>query len=107
MKRKIITQIIQKDEIDVLCIQESKMSKLDSRVYGELWGDCEVEKREMEAVNCAGGVVMMWGKGNFQINDQFLGSNVVGLKGIKKEEVEETVIMNVYSSCNMTAKGTL
>lgn len=42
-----------------------------------------------------------WGKGNFQINDKFLGSDVVGVKGMWKEEMEETIIVNIYSFFNM------
>lgn len=104
VKRKVIRKIIQDEEVDVVCIQESKLTKLDARVCGELWGECEVEWREVEAINSAGGVVTLWGNGNFQISDQFLGSNVIGLKGIWKEETEETVIVNIYSPCNMAGK---
>ena len=99
--------MIMKEEVEVLCLQETKMSKLDSRVCGELWGDREVEWREVEAVNSAGGVITMWGKGNYEVEEQVLGSNFIGLKGTWKEETETTVIVNVYSPCNMVGKRAL
>lgn len=43
VKRKVIKKLIQKEEVDVVCIQESKLSKLDLRMGGEMWGDKEVE----------------------------------------------------------------
>lgn len=66
VKREVIRQIIQKEEVDVVCIQESKLTKFDSKVCNEVWGDKEVEWREVEAINRAGGVFIMWGKGNFK-----------------------------------------
>lgn len=107
VKRKVIKKLIQKEEVDVVCIQESKLSKLDLRMGGEMWGDKEVEWREVEAVNNAGGVITMWGRGNLQINDVFLGNNVVGIKGMWKEEMYDTAIVNVYSPCNMAGKRAL
>ena len=104
VKRRVIRQLIQKEEVDVVCIQESKMAKLDRRVGRELWGDCEVEWREVEAINNAGGVLTLWGKRKFKVNDQVLGNNFVGIKGTWKEETEEMVIVNMYSLCNIVGK---
>lgn len=43
----------------MLCIQESKLPKLDSKLSGEIWGDREVEWREVEAINSVGGVLIL------------------------------------------------
>lgn len=36
--------------------------------------------------------------------DQFIGSNVVGVKGVWKGETEETIIVNVYSPYTVQGK---
>lgn len=37
----------------------------------------------------------------------FFRNNVVGIKGLWKEETKETIIVNVYSPCNMAGKKAL
>lgn len=51
MKKKVIRQLIQKEKVDVLCIEESKMTKLDSKVCREMLGDREMKWREVETIN--------------------------------------------------------
>lgn len=36
VKWKVVRQLIQNEEVDVICIQESKLTKLDLKVCGEL-----------------------------------------------------------------------
>lgn len=49
----------------------------------------------------------MWGKGKFQLNDQFLGGNVVGVKGVWRNDIEEKIIINIYSPCNLVGEREL
>lgn len=53
VKRRVIRQLMLKEEVDILYIQESKITKMDLKVCGAIWGDKEVEWREVEAVNSA------------------------------------------------------
>ena len=40
------------------------------------------------------------------MTEEFLGVGVLGLKGVWKDEVEEVVIVNVYSPCSLGGKET-
>lgn len=45
VKKRVIRELVQKEDVGVLCIQESKVVKVELRLCGELWGDQEVEWR--------------------------------------------------------------
>ena len=63
VKRKALKQIVMKEKVEILCVQESKLEVVDQKICKEVWGDSEVEWRAVPATNRAGGIITLWGKG--------------------------------------------
>ena len=82
IKRKVVKQLVKEKEVEMLCIQESKLEIVDLRICKQVWGDSEVEWKVIPALNSAGGIITMWNKGDFSVTEEFLGVGVLGLKGV-------------------------
>lgn len=57
--------MVTKEEIDMLCLQESKWENISDEVCCSIWGDKEVEWKIVPTINKASGVISLWRKGMF------------------------------------------
>lgn len=71
-KWKEIREVIAREELDMICIQESKMEVNLDKVCGAIWGDSGVVWKHVSTINQGGSSVWMCG------GEGFL---VIGLKG--------------------------
>ena len=51
---------------DIVCFQETKMSSLNSFVVQSLWGSSFLDWVVLDAINTAGGVLLVWDKRVFE-----------------------------------------
>lgn len=104
LKSKLVKNTVKKEEVDILCVQESKLLSIDIQICSEVWGDREVDWRFVPAQNSSGGIITMWGKGDFIVRDMVVGDGALGIKEVWKNEEKETILVNVYSMCNFAGK---
>lgn len=97
----MLRELIAKHQIDMLLIQETKMEVLDLRICNQIWGDSGFEWQASPAINRGGGLLCVWKQGSFLLQDCVRGSAFIGLLGKWGDMVEDSVVVNVYSSCRI------
>jgi exonuclease III len=61
-KRVVLKNWLRKWKVDVVCLQETKLDKMDGRVIHSIWGNRFVGWEVLNAVNTASGVLLLWDK---------------------------------------------
>ena len=61
-KQVVLKNWLRKWKVDVVCLQETKLDKVDGRVISNIWGNRFVGWEVLNAVNTAGGVLLLWDK---------------------------------------------
>ncbi|XP_058775967.1 uncharacterized protein LOC131650266 [Vicia villosa] len=98
-KRKRVGYHIQKGDVDICFIQETKLSGIECNVVKELWGDNQVEWSYLDANGASGGILTMWKKDLFNLIFSFRGDGFLGLCVEKDDKL--IYFVNVYASCDI------
>jgi hypothetical protein len=61
-KRVVLKNWLRKWKVDVICLQETKLDKVDGRMISSIWGNRFAGWEVLDAVNTAGGVLLLWDK---------------------------------------------
>ena len=61
-KREILRNWLCNWKVDVVCLQETKLDKVDWRLIQNIWGNRYVAWEVLNAVNTVGGVLLLWDK---------------------------------------------
>ncbi|XP_058734029.1 uncharacterized protein LOC131605721 [Vicia villosa] len=78
-KRKRVGFLIQKGDVDICFIQETKLSGIGVDVIRELWGGVDVEWSYLDVNGASGGILTMWKKDLFSLIYSFRGEGFLGL----------------------------
>ena len=83
-KRLVVTNLLKEWKCDIVCLQEIKLDSTNSNMVKSLWGSPFVDWVALEAINVAGGILLMWDKRVFEQVDFMAGkvSVSVVLKGV-------------------------
>ena len=83
-KREVIRNFLQDWRCDVVCLQETKIDCMDIRMVRSLWGNQFVDWLALDAINTAGGVLLMWDTRVVERVDSVVGISSVtySLKGL-------------------------
>ncbi|XP_057458406.1 uncharacterized protein LOC130749124 [Lotus japonicus] len=106
-KRRVIRELVTQNQVEVLCIQETKIQRVDRRICSQLWGDSNFEWKAVQAINRGGGLVTVWNSSSFTIEECVEGRGFLGLIGTWKKSQQKCVLVNVYSPCDMAGKRAL
>ena len=68
VKWATIRRMVQKERVDMLCIQETKKEQLDKFVCHALWEDIEVKWEVQPAINRAGGLLCLLNENSFRLD---------------------------------------
>jgi len=75
VKRNYVRDLISREQVDIVCLQETRCSDFSREKVCLLWGTNEVELVKNKAVNSAGGVITMWSNRAFQLFSFVNGRN--------------------------------
>jgi exonuclease III len=59
-KREVVKHLLREWRCDIVCLQETKLDVLDHRTVWSLWGNQHVNWVALDAINTAGGILLMW-----------------------------------------------
>ena len=79
-KRLIVKNCLREWKCDVICLQETKLSGMDRQMVGNLWSCPYVDWVALDAVQTAGGVVMMWDRRVLERTEVLVGSFSVSIR---------------------------
>lgn len=106
VKRRVIRSLGITEDVDMLLLQETKTTIVNSFLCESIWGDeGGMEWRMIPALNTAGGILCIWKTSVFNLEETFLGDGFLGLRG--KWEDLDCFFVNVYASCLLREKRRL
>jgi hypothetical protein len=107
LKKKKVRELIGRQKIELLALQETKLGTVDSKLVGRLWGSDDVGWRNAMAIGRSGGILTVWDSRKGSLVSSFQGQGYLGVCldwGAKKVRC---VVLNVYAPCFLTAKKSL
>jgi len=108
IKRNYVRDFISREQVDMVCLQETKCSDFSREKICLLWGTNEIEWVENKAINSAGGVITMWSKKSFQLSRFVNGRNYTVLEGYwMRGNGAHVTIVNIYCSGSLRLKKEL
>jgi len=110
-KLKYLKGLLRKEEVDMICIQETKIQVLKQSNCYNMWGHNNVEWVSKQAMGNSGGILTMWHKKKFKCVKQIVRDRYIGVIGhvYSSNNVNPipVAIFNVYSSCEFNEKISL
>ncbi len=76
-KREVLKNWLRKWKVDVVCLQETKLDRVDWRIIQSIWGNRFVGWAAPNAVNTVGGILLLWDKRVLEMTDSRVGSFLV------------------------------
>lgn len=102
--KRAIRDLVKKEKVDVICIQESKMEVLEVKLAEMLWGMPNCGWCFKPSVGRSGGIIMLWNKRSFEVESSFQGTGFLELFGKWGSNKIPCSIVGVYSPCDDRGK---
>jgi len=97
IKRKYISDLIRKEQVGFICLQETKCEHISKEKCYQIWGSNEIDWIENGVVNNGGGLVTIWKKNCFEIKRYKHGNNFSIIEAVWKIGTPiEITIVNIY-----------
>ena len=107
VKWAAIRRLIRKQNVDMICLQETKKEVIDKVVCQSLWGEAEVCWEMQPATHTAGGILCLWSERTFKLHSRVVGNGYILLTGEYLKEAQTVNIVAVYSPCDIQNKRIL
>ncbi|XP_057418965.1 uncharacterized protein LOC130713191 [Lotus japonicus] len=107
VKLRALRELVLKEKVDMLLLQETKLEEVNQRICNAIWGSDECSWCYKASEGRSGGILCIWQIGKFNILDSCVGSGFVAMRGKIIEQDLECGVVNVYAPCNATDKRRL
>ncbi|KAL8503591.1 hypothetical protein ACS0TY_022358 [Phlomoides rotata] len=107
IKRNEIRRLSRSNGIEMCCIQETKMEKIEDRIGGEIWGDKDYEWVYRKSEGRSGGLILIWNTKVFSKTSSWHLKGMLVANGRWVDEDADMVIINVYALCSVLEKEQL
>ena len=104
VKRSAIRKLTMANNVDVLCIQETKREFFDKSLCQYMWGDGNVTWEFVPSINAVGGLLSIWNNESFVVDKRVVGKGFILLEGTWSKEDIRVGIINVYAPCDLQGK---
>jgi hypothetical protein len=107
VKRNAVKELIHKEKVDFLAIQETKLGSITDAWCHNMWGSDDCQWVHFPAVGNSGGLLSIWCKSAASFIFSFSGDGFVGVCldwGVHKKRC---FIVNIYSKCDLSSKRLL
>ncbi|GLT48341.1 hypothetical protein SLA2020_219730 [Shorea laevis] len=106
-KKRHLRELVMKEKVDFLAIQETKLGGIDKKISRTVWGSDEVEWVAKDALGLSGGIACFWNSKVIRATRVLEGEHYIGIEGIWHPENEPVFLINVYSPCQLSRKRVL
>ncbi|XP_057449057.1 uncharacterized protein LOC130740454 [Lotus japonicus] len=107
VKLRAIRELVRKERIEMLLIQESKCELVDLRLCRSLWGAADYEWVFKPSANSSGGLITIWQSNKFTLLDSHVGEGFLAVRGQWDDLNGLCGIINVYAPCSAQGKREL
>jgi exonuclease III len=107
VKRKYLKELVCKERLDFLAIQETKLESITDSLCYSIWGGEDCQWVSHPSSGSSGGLLSIWSKSFASLKFSFSGDGFVGAcleYGVLKKVC---FVINVYSSCDISGKRRL
>jgi hypothetical protein len=73
-KREVLKNWLRQWKVDVVCLQETKLNKVDWKMIQSIWGNRFAGWEALNAEHTAGGVLLLWDKRVLELTDSKVGT---------------------------------
>jgi len=97
-KMRYLEDLERKEQADVVCLQETNCKELGKESFFQMWGTNEIDWVEKGTNNNAGGVITMWRRSCFHLDNVIIRVIFCIIEGeCKVGESLPIIIVNIYS----------
>ena len=104
-KRSIVKNLLREWKCNVIYLQETKLTGLDRQMVGSLWSCPYVDWVALDAVQTAGGVLMMWDRRVLERLEFMVGSFFVSVRWQRVGDGFSWACSGVYGPIDNNARG--
>jgi len=108
IKRKYIRELLHKEKAGVLCVQKTKLVRLDDALCYNLWDSNDISWVHRGVAREGGGILTMWDNKVFKCESSVEGKGFVLVMGdyccAGSGSVVKVLIMNIYAPCSIKDK---
>ncbi|GKV09171.1 hypothetical protein SLEP1_g20713 [Rubroshorea leprosula] len=106
-KKAQIRELVIKEKIQFLAVQETKMDIVDRKICRNLWGSEDMDWVAKSSNGMYGGLICVWDSKILKKKETIEGDNFIGVFGLWGLEEIPVYILNIYSPCQLTSKRAL
>jgi hypothetical protein len=107
VKRKYLKELVRKENIEFLAIQETKLDSITDNLCHSLWGGDDCNWAFLPSVGNSGGILSIWSSSAALLLFSFVGEGFVGVCLEWGPLKKVCFVINVYSSCDLNGKRRL
>jgi exonuclease III len=107
IKKRKVRELIFKNQIDFMAIQETKLENINDSLCYSLLGSQDVLWAYLPSVGNSGGILSLWRKSLSTLLFTFTGEGYVGVCLEWGVERHICLVVNVYAKCDLVAKRRL
>jgi hypothetical protein len=103
----MIKELVLKEKVDFLAIQETKLEAISDSLCYSLWGGDDCCWAFLPSCGNSGGILSIWRKSSSSLIFSFIGDGFVGvcLEWVVHKHV--CFLVNIYSKCDLGGKQRL
>lgn len=98
-KKDMVKDLICLANPDIVVLQETRLNSLDRKVIKVIWSSRRIGWLALDAVNSAGGIVMMWKEDSISVSDSLVGIFSISINCVFMNFVEGW-ISRIYGPCS-------
>jgi hypothetical protein len=107
VKRKFVQELVRKERLDFLAIQETKLETCSDVLCSSLWGGDDCEWAFRPSAGSSGGILSIWRKSFAVLKATFVGEGFVGTCLEWGPQKKVCFVFNIYSCCDLNGKRRL
>ncbi|KAK7256100.1 hypothetical protein RIF29_29534 [Crotalaria pallida] len=104
VKKKAIADVVRKNGIYFLVVQEKKMEVVDRSSCSRLWSDDDFDWDFVPSTGRSGGLISMWRSSSFSKSNTVHGSGFLIIQRTWVAGSCSCIVVNVYSPCDLVDK---
>jgi hypothetical protein len=107
VKRNKLKEMVRKEKLDFLALQETKLEIIPDSLCLSIWGDDDCCWAYLPSMGNSGGILSIWRKSSSRLIFSFIGEGFVGVCLEWGVEKHVCFVVNIYSKCDMEGKRRL
>lgn len=105
VKRAIIKEVIRSLKVELLLLQEAKLSLMPQMAVRELWGNSHCSWASLDAHGSSGGILLCWNSRKYTMIDQYIGASSVSAVLEDKASGSTWIISSAYGPTDRRLHG--